>query len=123
MSDQYLGNSLLKRSDVQHNFTKEEIRKENIALIKSISDDLSPRIVHCSKEADVSREAAAMINAAIKEETSVITDKRGGVMRMKIRIVMSLHSSRSMAQQIWERLRIWTHGMMSTAIFKILRML
>jgi hypothetical protein len=27
MSDQYLGNSLLKRSDVQHNFTKEEIEE------------------------------------------------------------------------------------------------
>ena len=27
MSDQYLGNSLLKRADVQHNFTKEEIEE------------------------------------------------------------------------------------------------
>ena len=27
MSDQYLGNSLLKKADVQHNFTKEEIEE------------------------------------------------------------------------------------------------
>ena len=27
MSDQYLGNMLLKRADVQHNFTKEEVEE------------------------------------------------------------------------------------------------
>ena len=27
MSDQYLGNSLLKKADVQHNFTKEDIEE------------------------------------------------------------------------------------------------
>jgi len=45
---------------------KASITKENVGILKAVTDNLSPRIVHCSSETDVAREANSMIRAAIQ---------------------------------------------------------
>lgn len=49
---------------------KSSITSENRSLLKAVTDNLSPRIVHCSSEVDVAREANAMIEAAIAAKSS-----------------------------------------------------